>query len=201
MDLADFPHLKKLDLIHTNVAGDIRNVGESDFLALESICLPKGVYGGMGHELQRISDARGVISTLHSIRQQRPILLKRWYAVLSEDSPDWYFLNDEGNDDRVFLVFPNVAPMDIVFVQAGQRIGYRWQSESKYPRIRCEVNWLDPEPSRESIDYKKYTKELQKIERQARYLRGFYEPPTREQFRRLYSRRLEDFFVMWDELA
>ena len=34
MDLADFPHLKKLDLGETAVIGDIRDIGENDFPSL-----------------------------------------------------------------------------------------------------------------------------------------------------------------------
>ena len=75
MDLADFPHLKELNLDATAVRGDIRNFGEDHFPALESLSLPDIVYGGRGHALQRISDAPEVISTLYSIRKQRPTLL------------------------------------------------------------------------------------------------------------------------------
>jgi hypothetical protein len=60
MDLADFPHLKKLDLGNTNVTGDIRNVRESDFLALESLFLPEGVYGG--RNCNRLLNVRKVTS-------------------------------------------------------------------------------------------------------------------------------------------
>jgi hypothetical protein len=140
MDLADFPHLKELDLVCTNVRGDIREVGERDFLALKSLSLPESVYGGEGHELQRIADAPDVISTLYSIKKQRPTLLKDWYGRLSDDSPDWF---DGGYDDYGY----KTAPLYIVFVQAGSRLGYRWETESVVP-IACEMNWLDPEPGR-----------------------------------------------------
>ena len=42
------------------------------------------------------------------------------------------------------------------------RVGYRWFC---FPHIPCEVNWLDPEPERESDDYAKYIEELQVIQR------------------------------------
>jgi hypothetical protein len=181
MDLADFTRLKKLDLHETNVRGDIRNVGEGDFPALESLSLPHTVYGARGHALQRISDAPEVISSLYSIRKQRPNLLNYWCGKLSGDSPDWYYVDDDYYD--------NIAPFDIVFVQAGPRIGYRWESESSDTPIPCEVNWLDPEPGRESNDYETYMKELQEIEGQVDIFRGFHQPSTEEECNRLRAER------------
>ena len=90
MDLADFPHLKLLNLRFTAVTGDIREISESDFSAMESLSLPSGVYGGMGYEFQLISDGPDVINTLYCIKKQRPNLLEDWYGELSGDSPDWY---------------------------------------------------------------------------------------------------------------
>jgi hypothetical protein len=181
MDLADFPHLKEMNLRWTNVTGDIREVSERDFPALESLSLPSGVYGGQGHELQRISDAPDIISTLCSFKKQRPTLLKDWYGRLSQDSPDWFHGEE---DDKGY----GTVPIYIVFVQAGPRLGYRWETEHDVP-IACEVNWLDPEPDRESSDYEKYTKELQEIERKVDIYRGFHQPPTEEEHDRHWSER------------
>jgi hypothetical protein len=183
MDLADFPRLKKLDLRYTPVRGDIRNVGDGDFPALESLSLPHTVYGGSGHALQRISDAPEVISSLYSIRKQRPTLLNHWCGKLSGDSPDWYYVEDDYCD--------NIAPFCIVFVQSGPRIGYRWESYINGVHRPCEVNWLDPEPGRESNDYEKYTKELQEIEGQVDIFRGFHQPPTEEECNHLWAEREE----------
>ncbi|KAK1734531.1 hypothetical protein QTG54_014779 [Skeletonema marinoi] len=47
MDLADFPHLKELDLYGTAVTGDVRDIGEDDFSDLESLALPESVHGGV----------------------------------------------------------------------------------------------------------------------------------------------------------
>jgi len=48
------------------VTGDIRDIHESDLSALESLSLPKGIYGrGMGYEFQNIADGPDVINTLH----------------------------------------------------------------------------------------------------------------------------------------
>jgi len=46
----------------------------------------------------------------------------------------------------------------------------------------CEVNWLDPEPDRESSDYAKYIEELQDINSQVGLYRGFHQPPTEEEY-------------------
>jgi hypothetical protein len=46
----------------------------------------------------------------------------------------------------------------------------------------CEVNWLDPEPDRESSNYGQYIEELQKIENEVWFYKGFHQPPTEELF-------------------
>jgi len=172
MDQADFPHLKKLDLLGTAVTGDIRDIGEHDFPSLEDLDLPKGVYGANGSELQRISDAPGLIRAVYLLKKQRPALINiiRWYGHLSEDSPDRY------------EYFP--APLLIQFVTAGSRIGYRWTTDlhGQHP---CEANWLDPEPDRESSEYEIYIEELQEIESEVDVYSGFHQPPTEEEYRRL----------------
>jgi len=170
MDLADFPRLKELDLGLTDVTGDIRKIGEQDFLALETLVLPDGVYGGKGYEFQNISDAADVAKAVYSIKKQRPsLLLEDWYGRLSSHSPDWY-------DDWF-----ERAPLHICLVEAGSRLGYRWESESGHS---CEVIWLDPKPERES-DYNEYIEQLDHIEKRV-YFRGFFEPPTEEEYNMLY---------------
>eukprot|EP00573_Skeletonema_grethae_P009493 CAMPEP_0201710096 /NCGR_PEP_ID=MMETSP0578-20130828/58449_1 /ASSEMBLY_ACC=CAM_ASM_000663 /TAXON_ID=267565 /ORGANISM="Skeletonema grethea, Strain CCMP 1804" /LENGTH=439 /DNA_ID=CAMNT_0048199107 /DNA_START=320 /DNA_END=1640 /DNA_ORIENTATION=+ len=178
MDLADFPNLMELDLWGTNnVSGDIRDIGERDFLALDQLILPKGICGGRGFEFQLISDAPDVISTLYSIMKQRPVLLKYWYGMLSLDSPDWY---SGGIED-------GTAPLNIKFVQAGSRVGYHWFGVG-FGKFACEVIWLDPEPDRESNEYETYIEELQKIENEIGMFEGFQQPPTEDEFHLLTSR-------------
>ncbi len=184
MDLADFAHLKALNLLYTAVTGDIRDVGHNDFPSLEEVKLPSGVYGGEGYELQRISDGLDVVRAVYLFKKQRSALkmkekqllasiMKDWYCRLSEDSPDRYdSIEDDGDD---------TPPFDITFVQAGSRLGYRWETDCGNP---CEVNWLDPEPDRDSSDYDEYIEELQQI-REANQYRGFYQPPTEEEYNRL----------------
>ena len=192
MDLADFPHLKVLNLCAA-VTGDIRDINANDFSALECLDLPKGVYGGRGYEFQRISDGPDLVRAVYLLNKQRPTLKIRWYhhlfGKLSEDSPDWY---ESVEGDPLW----HIPPFRICIVKAGSRIGYRWESDMMVRAARgisnmhgypCEVNWLDPEPDRESSDYDEYIEELQKIERQRQrsLFRGFHQPPTEEQFIRL----------------
>jgi hypothetical protein len=171
MDLADFPNLKELNLRGSAVIGDIRDIGENDFLSLENLYLPDGVYGCKGYQFQRISEATDLVRTLHLLKKQRPALsmLQHWDGTLSKDSPDWY----------------ESIPERISFVQAGSRIGYRWEDKKKRGGDSCEVNWLDPDPDRESSDYAKYAEDLQKIESRVTIYKGFQQPPTEEEYRRL----------------
>ncbi len=178
MNLADFPNLKKLDLWGTDVTGDIRHIGEHDFQAMEDLTLPDNVCGGRGYEFQHVSDAAGIISTLYPIMKQRPVLLKRWFGMLSRDSPDWY----PGISDNI------AAPVYIEFVQAGSRIGYHWYA---LDNLTCEVIWLDPEPDKESSDYENYIEELDEIEDEVDLFDGFQQPPNEEEYHRLCAERFD----------
>ncbi len=201
MDLADFPHLKELDLRGTTVTGDIRDIGENDFSSIKILTLPRGVYGGSGYEFQRIADGHDLVRAVYFFKQQRPKLsfckdlyegywyptlsLKGWYASLSQDAPDWYAREQP----------PPPPPFYIRFVLAGSRIGYRWETDH-HRMSRCEVNWLDPEPDIESDDYLRYIEELQVINSQVNFYKGFHQPPTEEEYNRLCE-RLEEEGKWW----
>ena len=47
------------------------------------------------------------------------------------------------------------------------------------------MNWLDPEPDRESIGYKEYIAEKRELDRMVELYKGFYQPPTEEEYIRL----------------
>ena len=104
-------------------------------------------------------------------------------CILSRGSPDWY----ERAVDVSFVGHP--PPFRIRLVKAGSRIGYRWESENYLRQTSgsnpCEVNWLDPEPDRESSDYDEYIEDLQVINSQVGLYRGFHQPPTEEEYLRL----------------
>ena len=173
MDLADFPHLKELNLDYNAVRGDIRDIRDIDFPKLEQLTLPKTVYCGRGYEFQRISDGPHLIRTLYLFKQHRPtILMKDWYAQLSNESPDWY--NYDGDYDNDFED-NETPPFCISFVEAGSRVGYQWRTIYGNP---CEVNWLDPEPDKGSSHYSKYIQDLQDLERNVDFFKGCYQPPT-----------------------
>ena len=180
MDLADFLQLKELQLEHTAVSGDIRDIAENHFSSLELLILPKGVYCGTGYEFHRISDAPDVARAVYLLKKQRPALVMSWDAVLSEDSPDWYD-STQADDDT--------PPFFISFVQAGSRIGYRWHTLGDNP---CEVIWLDPVPERGSFGYEDYVADYRLIEDEIGLYRGNYEPPTEEEY--LNSIEIQELF-------
>ena len=181
MDLADFPRLKELDLYETPVTGDIRDIGENDFSSLEHLDLSKEIYGGSNYRLQHVSDALDLVNTLHLLKKQRPALslLKGWHATLSEDSPEYDSVEDAPYGHCPY--YP--PPLHIGFVQAGSRIGFRWRIGEG--ASACEVNWLDPEPDRESSDYGQYIRELEEIESHVDLYKGFHRPPTEAEFREI----------------
>jgi hypothetical protein len=182
MDLADFPRLRSLRLESTAVAGDIRDIGNDDFTKLEELDLPSTIYGGNGYELQRISDAPDLVRVLHLLKKQRPSLtFEDWCGWLSEDSPDWYDWDEE-------CVRP---PFCVSLVVAGTRIGYRWEN-CEDDSSCCEVNWLDPEPDKDSSEYGKYIADLQRIENHVNFYKGHHQPPSQEEYIRLVEEwRLE----------
>eukprot|EP00985_Skeletonema_marinoi_P030288 scaffold31424_cov76-Skeletonema_marinoi.AAC.1 len=180
MDLADFPRLTVLNLDHTSVTGDVRDIGEHDFPALESVALPRTVHGGIGYKFQRITDVPDFMHTIHILLQRIPtpfreIWLSRAFGwSLSGQSPDWY----AGG-------IGNPPPFCLQLIRAGSRLGWRWCTWDG--GHLCEINWLDPEPSSESDDYEAYIEALQRIEGELNtdFYRGYHEPPTEMEYCRL----------------
>jgi hypothetical protein len=174
MDLADFTCLNTLDVRGTAVAGDIRDMGENDFPKLEYLYLPTTVFGGKGYQFQRISDVPSVMNVVYQCMRRNRTLFSDWCWYLSQESPDWY----NGNED---YDRPD-HPFAISFVHSGSRFGWRWRDEDGNS---CEINWLDPEPERGSVGYETYTCELQNIQEQIDFYKGYYQPPTEEEYNRL----------------
>jgi len=175
MDLADFPRLKKLDLGYTQVTGDIRDTGEDDFPALEILCLPSTVQGGIGYKFQHVSEVPSTMQAIYLLMQRTPTLFDQyWLPVafrwsLSEDSPDWYGYDETSGCPR--------PPFFLQIIRAGSRHGWSWYSDDYHS---CEINWLDPEPSSESGDYETYIEEFQRhrIELNIDIYEGYSQPPT-----------------------
>jgi hypothetical protein len=138
------------------------------------------LYGGLGYEFRSISDAPKLIRTIYLLKKQHQtaLLISRVHFILSRNSPDWYGPTREEAEG----LENDSPPFDIQFVEAGSRIGYRWQTHGCNP---CEVNWLDPEPDTASSDYANYREELQVIESEVNMYREFYKPPTEEEYNRL----------------
>ena len=188
MKLADLC-LKKLDLRFTAVTGDIRDICKNDFraLELESLHLPATVRGGVGYRFRLVAEVPDYMHTIHQLLRRTPMLFGGGYLFdafhwsLSPDSPDWYAYDLRG--------LP--APFRLQFVQAGSRLGWCWCTHRKdydYDDkifYSCEINWLDPEPSIGSIDYANYIYDLQRIEEHTVFCRGYFQPPTELQYRRL----------------
>mmetsp|Transcript_1303 Transcript_1303/g.2068 ORF Transcript_1303/g.2068 Transcript_1303/m.2068 type:complete len:424 (-) Transcript_1303:436-1707(-) len=195
MTLSDFRRLKMLDLGGASgIIGDVRKIRiDDDFQALEEIHLPKGVIGGKDHEFQFICEVADVMLALHRLRQRIPTISRDCYWKLSSASPEWYDVDE-------YDQYP-VPPFIISFVQAGPRVGWRWLSPSR-PRIRlnrarirvdtqsdrggsCEVNWLDKEPVRRRSGYTTYIQEMQSIEKEIDFYKGYYRPPTADEYKQL----------------
>jgi len=178
MDLADFPHLETLDLSDTTVTGDIRDIGKNDFPNLYELRLPKSVYGGDGYEFQRISDVPAFMNSLLHIKTREQTLFDRYVWRLSRTSPDWY----DWNDDQI-------PPPFCVKIVTGPRLGWCWHGEALRD-ICCEINWLDSEPERNSSDYKAYIREVRDIN--IEFYKGYYIPPTEEEYNRLIEEASTD---------
>jgi hypothetical protein len=184
MDLADFPRLKVLwlTLQRNNVTGDIRDVGEYDFPALESLTLPDTVYGSRCYEFQSIAEVSEFMSRIYLFAKRHKKLFEFCYWRLSEDSPDWYDVLN-GDEDQI------PPPFEIEFIIIpGSRIGWRWKSTYyTYDEltISCEINWLEPEPDRGSSGYEDYILKLDALKEEIDFYRGFNQPPTAEEYHRL----------------
>ncbi|KAK1736279.1 hypothetical protein QTG54_012879 [Skeletonema marinoi] len=191
MDLAKFPHLWNLCLMDTSVTGDIRDIGSDDFVALQELDLPDAVYGGSGHTFQHISEVPAFMDEIYCIAKRNPPVLGCCYWHLSENSPDNYDMtvSDDVDDET-----PE-PPFDVSLVRAGSRLGWRWSwkgdfinaapGEPNFEHVSCEVNWLDPEPKKDSSDYELYVQELKQIEKEINFFKGFHEPPTAERYKQL----------------
>ena len=63
------------------------------------------------------------------------------------------------------------------------------------------MNWLDPEPDRESSGYEEYIEKLRLIESEVDVYRGFHLPPTEEEYHRLVLLHRERWFAQQERHA
>jgi len=196
MELADFTRLKSLDLRGTVVRGDIRDIRRHNFPVLENLFLPNSVIGGIGYKFQNVADVPIFMQAIRLLLQRSPTIFgesenpRTLYWSLSRRSPHWYDWDDEYESGSP------PPPFDLQFIQGGSCLGWSWYRSCpwSFQRHSCEVNWLDPEPDSESSDYEAYIEELQRIERyiDKDLYRGYYQPPTQEEYRRLCVDWLRD---------
>ena len=70
-------------------------------------------------------------------------------------------------------------PFHTEFVKAGPQLGWIWTNCGFGGS--CEAVWLDPEPNKESVDYLTYLDELEYIENDTGFYKGFHKPLTKEE--------------------
>ena len=179
MDLTDFPHLNHLDLSECpKIIGDLRDIKDGHFLALKTVCLSERIIGSFCHQFHSISDVPSTMEAIYRLSQEKtPFVedLKHYSVYLSGDSSDRYDSSGkEGHPD---------PPFCISFIRVGPRIGWRWKTLCRYGDIcnSCEVNWLNPEPSRDSSDHTAYIEKLESIEEDIFCFEGYHQPPTEEE--------------------
>ena len=184
MDLADFPHLKSLDLSKCpKVTGDLRDIKDDHFLALKSINLARGIIGSHAYHFHSISDVPSTMEAIYRLSQRETTFVQNidyYHMHLSDESPDRYE-SKYGSSG-----YPD-PPHRFSFVRVGPRMGWRWKTQYRRDIAvnSCEVNWLDPEPSRDSSDYDDYIRRLEGIKEEIFCYEGFHQPPTEEEYKRL----------------
>ena len=156
-----------------------------DFPALESLSLPKGVNGGTNYEFRLISDVPEFIQAIHLLLHRTPDLFDKFWLssafnwMLSEGSPDWYDWDEEsGRPD---------PPFCLQIIQAGPRRGWSWCTFHGPDNdiVSCEINWLDPEPDKESSGYEDYRRKLSDLQEEISLYRGYYQKPTEDEYNQL----------------
>ena len=70
-------------------------------------------------------------------------------------------------------------------MNAGPRQGWRWAYLFGKKNACDKVNWLDPEPSRDSIGYQEYIADLREVEEDIDYYKGFHQPPSESEYKRI----------------
>ncbi len=210
MDLADFPRLKKLDLRGTAVTGDIRDVGANDFKILAELYLPQTVYGGTRYAFGSIAEVTDFMSRIIYPLANRFAVSTSW--KLSEESPDWYDDPNEVHEERHRKDHQIPPPFVCELITLwGTRMGWRWRCDfPSHDRIfytedggihnylddvnvfeTCEINWLEPEPDRESSDYEEYYYQLRSLPEKISFFSGYHNPPTEDEYNQLLKEHLE----------
>ena len=175
MDLRDFSNLKEISLTDcNNIVGDIRNVRTGDFASVESFGkLPDSVFGGS--YLPCIADAASIMYSWYILKKKNPLILSPSGNGLCRLSlPIWSterYIND--------VHHTRFMPTCVEFVTAGSRLGWRWTNAVRGGS--CETIWLDPAPNPFDEGYDVYLRELQEVNRDVSFYKGFFGPPPQEE--------------------
>ena len=170
MDLADFPHLIELMLGRTVVTGDVRDIGECDFIKLEQVILPVTVYGGRGYQFLSVDEVSNFMIGNYQLVKEHPALFLDNVWCLAEDSPDYYWFHALG------APYP---PFQFQIARVGSRMGWRWHDGEGNT---CDMNWLDPEPRDVAMDITSTTKPNRVRIRVADIYKGYYQPPAEDEY-------------------
>ena len=177
MDLADFPRLKSLDLIHAKgISGSLIDIdadNDDHFPSLENLRLPDTVVGAHYYEVMHIADAKQLIKDLLPLCRKRPSLFKGISWQLSKQSPDIEGPEPEF-EFRTFAFF---------FVKGGDKgeyLGWRWEQRFDYTTdYPFEVTWFGHVPKRVAKDF--VPSGL------GRFWKGYYQPPPYDVYDDLQS--------------
>jgi len=161
------------------VGGDARHITDGNFPILRRLSLPTSVYG-FG-SLGCIADAPEVMNVLYHrlIKRNGTQVDFTRFRYLSRDSPDHY-------DIDIFSLL--VPPFRIELVEAGRprrRFGWRWNNGQNHGS--CETIWFENrEPENMDADEEeKYIRDLEFIRQDVVSYRGFFIPPTNEEYQRM----------------
>ena len=171
MHLSDFPNLEQLDLSQTSVVGDVGRIKDGHFSKIKYLDLPKECFS-----LDQVDDAAVVMQASCCLMRTNGARIgeHRYPWILSNNSSDYYPM------DIFSLLEP---PFHVQTVKAGSRIGWRWTNGRAYGS--CETNLVNPEPVKEDSDYYKYMREMKSLQADVQSFRGFFKPPTLEEYQRL----------------
>ena len=117
--------------------------------------------------MDRIEDAADLMLARYRMKKKSRTLFENQRWSLIETSPQHYEF--DGHHSRV-------PPFYVEFVEAGPRVGWRWTNCANGGS--CECHWFDPEPDPSDPEYEVYVKELEYVQRDADFYKGFKVPPT-----------------------
>jgi hypothetical protein len=175
MNLRDFPLLEEISLNECNrIGGDIRDVQVGDFQSVESFGkLPDSIFGGS--YLPSIADAAQIMGSWYILKKRNPSIMSVSGNGLCRFSLSMLSTERYIND----VHHTRYMPTCVEFVSAGSRLGWRWTNAVRGGS--CEVIWMDPAPDPSDERHDVYLQELNKINQDVVFYKGFFAPPSQEE--------------------